>query len=188
MSETKDLVTVPPAEMLAGNDLITSMYEALHAEINQRLELRQGVLTFTLLVAASLFGLGLQSWVNSLTALCYPILGLFLACVWEQHDLRIGQLSAYLRHLEDRQLGAGEHGWERWRRQHFPRRTHHIEVPARGIFVASEMLAIVIGLARFQPTTGAMIILFVLLLLLDVTSIILTWFILVHKRDHHPQP
>src|SRR5215469_15620787 len=84
---------------LPGSALLTSMYEALHAEINQRLDLRQGILTFTLLVAASLFGLGLQSWASAITVLCYPVLGLFFALVWEQHDAKIGQLAAFLREV-----------------------------------------------------------------------------------------
>src|SRR5258706_13377691 len=102
-----------------GADLLTSMYEALHAEINQRLDLRQGILTFTLLVAASLFGLGLQSWASAITVLCYPALGLFLAIVWGQHDSRIGQLAAFLRELKDTHLGELVPGWECWRCQRY---------------------------------------------------------------------
>lgn len=166
-------------------ELLTGMYEALHAEINTRLEQRQGVLTFTLLVAASLFGLGLQSWASAVTVLCYPVLGLFLALVWEQHDTKIGQIAAYLRELEERHLGEFGPGWECWRRQRFPVKHHHIETPAKGVFVASEVLAMVIGIARMagQLSSLATIMLAILLLLLDIGATTLTWAALKHQRE-----
>jgi hypothetical protein len=168
-----------------GADLLTSMYEALHAEINQRLDLRQGVLTFTLLVAASLFGLGLQSWASAVTVLCYPALGLFLALVWEQHDSRIGQLAAFLRELEDTHLGAFGPGWECWRRKRYAVKRHHIELPAKGVFVASELLAMTIGIARVagQQFTVATLVLFLVLLVVDLVATVLTWVVLQHQRD-----
>ena len=153
-----------------GADLLTSMYEALHAEINQRLDLRQGILTFTLLVAASLFGLGLQSWASAITVLCYPALGLFLALVWEQHDTRIGHLAAFLRELEDAHLGELGPGWEYWRRQRYRASRHHIELPAKGVFVASELLAVVIGIARVAGQQFTV-------------ATVLTWLALEHQRD-----
>lgn len=166
-------------------DLAHGMYEQLHGEINQRLDLRQGILTFTLLVAASLFGLGLQSWANAVTVLCYPILALFLAQVWGQHDLKIGQIAAYLRQIEDDLLGPYP-GWERWRRQHFQVKRYRIEVPARGVFLASETLAMLIGLARFLSTPAALLstILFCVLMALDGVALVLTCLALKHYREH----
>ncbi len=45
-----------------SDSMLVAQYEALRAEIGLRLDLRQQVLTFTMIVAASFFGLGLQSW------------------------------------------------------------------------------------------------------------------------------
>lgn len=183
MTKTEQ-TTITAASMSANDlDMAHTMYGQLHSEINQRLELRQGILTFTLLVAASLFGLGLQSWANAVTVLCYPILGLFLAQVWAQHDLKIGQIAAYLRQIEDDLLGNYP-GWERWRRQHFQTKRSHIELPARGVFLASEILAMLIGLARFleQNTSLTSTILFVLLMVIDLAALILTTLTIRHHR------
>lgn len=166
------------------NNLQISMYEQLHSEINQRLDLRQGTLTFTLLVAASLFGLGLQQWVSALTVLCYPPLALFLACVWEQHDVKIGQIAAFLRQMEDSCFGDTP-GWERWRREHFKSKSHLISIPAKGVFLASDLLGMLIALARLaeQTMNVAGAVLFVLLFCVDCASIILTIIVLRHVRQ-----
>lgn len=184
---------VPPTPCSRmDTDLVQSMYEQLHSEITARLDLRQSIVTFTLLVAASLFGLGLQSWASALTVLCYPILALFLALIWGQHDLKIAQIAAYLRQLEDDLLG-GYPGWERWRRQHFQAKRYHIEVPARGVFLASELLAMLIGLARFLETPGATAstILFATLLTIDSVALVLTTLAITHERQRevsaHPE-
>jgi hypothetical protein len=163
--------------------LLSASYEQLHTEINQRLDLRQSILTFTLLVAASLFGLGLQSWANAVTVLCYPVLALFLAMIWGQHDLKIGQIAAYLQEIEDALL-PGSLGWERWRRVHFQVKHYRIEVPAKGVFLVSETLAIVIGLARFleQTATIGSALLFVGLLTTDLVAFLLTALALKHYR------
>jgi hypothetical protein len=170
---------------IADLALAHAMYEQLHSEINQRLDLRQGITTFTLLVAASLFGLGLQNWASSVTVLCYPILALFLSLIWGQHDVKIGQIAAYLRQLEDDLLGAYP-GWERWRRLHFQVKHYHIELPARGVFLASETLAMVIGLARFvgQDSTPATTVLFIFLMMVDIVALVLTGLAIKHHRAH----
>ncbi len=176
--------TIPSDTSITDLALAHAMYEQLHSEINQRLELRQTIVTFTLLVAASLFGLGLQSWANAVTVLCYPILALFLSLIWGQHDVKIGQIAAYLRQLEDDLLG-GYDGWERWRRHHFQVRHYRIELPAKGVFLASEILAMLIGLARFLSTPTALVstILFIVLMAIDCAALVLTSLALKHYRE-----
>lgn len=183
MTTTDRIGAAETSTQIDDIELARSMYEQLHSEINQRMDLRQGILTFTLLVAASLFGLGLQSWANAVTVLCYPILALFLAQVWAQHDLKIGQIADYLRQIEDDLLGSYL-GWERWRRQHYQVKHYHIELPARGVFLASELLAMVIGLARFleQNTSLVSTILFILLIVGDLAALVLTALAIKHHR------
>src|SRR4051812_1041834 len=130
-------------------DLAHTMYAQLHSEITARIEMRQGIITFTLLVAASLFSLGLQGWANAITILSYPILALFLSLIWAQHDAKIGQMATFCRVLEERLLEDFGPGWEQWRRQQFSSKGLLIEIPAKGVFLASELLAIIIGIARF---------------------------------------
>ena len=182
MSTTTTQASVFPE--IAASPLLQAMYEQLHAEITARLELRQNIVTFTLIVAASLFGLGLQNWTSAVTVLCYPVLALFLGLMWSQHDTKIGQIAAYLRQLEDEWL-SGYQGWERWRRQHFQVKHYHIEIPAKGVFLVSEVLAMVIGLARFvgEAATVGTTVLFVGLLVTDLVALVLTGLAITHQRQ-----
>jgi hypothetical protein len=175
---------IPEHQPITDIDLAHAMYAQLHSEITSRLDLRQSIVTFTLLVAASLFGLGLQSWANAVTVLCYPILALFLSLMWAQHDLKIAQIAAYCRQIEDDFLGSYA-GWERWRRQHFQSKHYHIEVPAKGVFLASELLAMLIGLARFLSSTltAMSTTLFVMLLAIDCAALVLTALAIRHYRE-----
>ncbi|UCC76608.1 MAG: hypothetical protein JSW37_14055, partial [Anaerolineales bacterium] len=75
-------------------------YQALRGEIVKRIELRQQVLSFTLLGAGGLLSLGLQSdevRVTLAILLMYTVLALFLALVWMQSDLRVHDMAEYIR-------------------------------------------------------------------------------------------
>jgi len=133
--------------------------------------------------AASFFSLGLQSWASAVTVLCYPVLAYFLACAWGQHDTRIGQIVVYLRAVEDQHLGELGPGWETWRRKTFVKRrlSDLVSLPARGLFIGSELLALVLGLARFQQDPQMMAV-FILLVIIDGIAILATMLTLTHRR------
>lgn len=120
-----------------------AVYGALHAEIDKRMDLRQALAVTNLTAAFTLFALSFQGWIASVVLLCFPFLSFFLACLFEQHDQRIGQLQAYLTEIE--QGGY----WESWRRGKF-KRNKLISLASRGLFVASQGLALIIGLSRWQ--------------------------------------
>lgn len=163
-----------------------TMYAQLHSEINDRLKMRQDILTFTLIIAASLFGLGLQRWASALTVLCYPVLALFLAQAWQQHDKKIGEIACYCRKLEEDMLD-GYPGWEQWRRQAYPSTGRLIAIPARGIFLVSEALAVPIAVARFTSSEGQPspeeTMVFFLLLAFAAIAFLLTWQAISHERQ-----
>ncbi len=176
------------ADSPLSESLLVAQYEALRTEIGQRIDLRQQVLTFTMIVAASFFGLGLQSWAVSLTILCYPLLALFLACAWVQHNTRIGQITGYLQRLETMHLGSYGPGWETYRHERYAReKRHHVAVslvfPARGIFLCSQLLAMVVGIARFMQEPTGMLALFLLLVVVDGGVILWTYGLLRHRRE-----
>src|SRR5947199_9866300 len=67
-------------EKKVAQDMLLALYGSLRDEIHQRVDQRQQLLTYTMVGAASFFGLGLQSWASAITVLCYPTLAFFLAC------------------------------------------------------------------------------------------------------------
>jgi hypothetical protein len=188
----KTFVSLGSENLELAQSLLPSQYETLRGEINQRLDLRQQILTYTLVVAGTLFGLGLQSWMSGFTILCYPILACFLAGAWAQHDIRIGQIAKFLRELEDRYLGSI--GWESYRRREFGHKKHPlasglVELPTRGLFLASQVLAVVLGIARSLPIPADQIgmwTLFTLLLVIDAIAIAMTVYLVRHRRERTP--
>jgi hypothetical protein len=164
-----------------NKDLFIAQYSSLRSEIHQRVDQRQQLLTYTLVGAASFFSIGVQPGISGVTVLCYPILSFFLACAWGQHDNRIHQINGFLQDAEDFHLGALGPGWESYRRAIWKksRRTlsSSVTLPARGLFVGSQLLALVIGLARFSQDQQ-MAVLFVLLIAASLLAILMTMLVL----------
>lgn len=164
-----------------GRALLVAQYEKLRDEIHQRMDQRQQLLTYTMIGAASFFSIGLQSWASALTVLSYPTLAYFLACAWAQHDTRIGQITVYLREIENRFLPGLS--WESYRRKTFKKRrwSDSVSLPARGLFVGSQLLALLIGFARFlQDPQGLAA--FTFMMIMNGLTIVLTVFALEHRR------
>jgi hypothetical protein len=131
-------------------------YAALRSEIEKRLELRQQLLLATLAVAGTFLTLGLQPALSALTVLVYPVLALFVAVIDAHTDLRIGQISFYLRELEESAFGSDQ-GWEAYRKRVFtgthplaPGRVGH-QFSMRGIYSTTQLLAFGLGTARALP-------------------------------------
>jgi hypothetical protein len=169
-----------------NENLLVSLYGSLRDEIHQRVDQRQQLLTYAMIGAASFFSIGLQSWASAVTVMCYPVLAFFIACAWGQHDTRIGEITPYLRAIEDQHLGSLGPGWETYRRTLRTNRKRRlfssVSLPARGLFAGSELLALVLGIARFWADPQ-MLAVFVALVLLDGIAIIATMLVLAHRRS-----
>ena len=167
-----------------SHDLLVARYEKLCEEIHQRMEQRQQLLTYALIGAASFFSIGLQSWVSAATVLSYPTLAFFLALAWTQHDTRIGQITVYLRRIENSFLPGL--GWESYRRTTFTKKRYRlsdsVSLPARGVFVGTQLLALLIGLARFVQAPQ-MVPAFTGLLIVDGLTMLVTMRVLTHRRE-----
>jgi len=165
--------------------LFIAQYEALRSEIHQRLDQRQQLLTYTLVGAASFFSIGIQPGISELTILCYPVLAFFQACAWGQHDNRIRQINGYLQGVEDQHLETLGPGWESYRQILWKKKrksfSDHVSLPAQGLFIGSELLALVIGLARFV-VSPQMIPVFVSLIAVDCLVMLLTLLVLSSSR------
>lgn len=167
-----------------SKDFLLALYSSLRGEIHQRLDQRQQLLTYTLVGAASLFTVSVQSWSSVITVLCYCPLAFFLACAWQQHDGRISQINGYLSEIEDRYIEVVR-GWEVYRRLLWKstRRSwsSYVSLPARGLFVGSQILALVIGFARFLENPQ-MVVVFGLLAFFSVAAMVATAIVLKSHR------
>jgi hypothetical protein len=177
--------TVPTSTGM-GNDLFLAQYQSLRSEILQRLGQRQELLTYTLPGAASFLSIGVQLGISAVTVLCYPALSFFLACAWGQHDNRIGQINLCLREIEDTHLVSIGPGWESYRRGLWTKSRKSlaalVTLPAQGLFIGSQLLALSIGVARFSADPQMMV-LFILLVVIDVVAMLMTLFVLRRRRD-----
>src|SRR5579883_3617881 len=160
----------------------------LHDEINTRMEQRGNLFTFTIITAGSLLSLGAAA--NAQIALFYPILSLFLAAAWSDEDGKIGALGAYLHDQEARYNLYG------WASHHRPRKkrtgllgklqklypTSLLGLATRGVFLSTQALAILVGVTNAishdqMATTWP-------LLGVALLAMLLTAFVIRHKRDH----
>lgn len=147
--------------------LFIEQFVSLRDEIGRRLDIRQQIMALSLIIAGSLFALGVQPGIPETILLFYPLLAMFLAGMWAHNDLRIGQINYYIQAVIEKHLGDYGPGWEVFRRQTFHpagqrkaskdrKHSHPLAPPpgliafsARGIFLTTQGLAVLIVALRF---------------------------------------
>jgi hypothetical protein len=81
---------------------------------------------------------------------------MFLAFAWEHHDLRVGAIAVYIRERIEIAYMAGQ-GWENYLKARFTARRRRLlgtrpslsALGTRGVFFTTQLLAIVIVIARY---------------------------------------
>jgi 8-oxo-dGTP diphosphatase len=162
---------------------ILQEFSALRDESVKRTEIRHQLLSFTLVAAGTFLTVGAQEIVEPSVLLIYPLLAAFLAATWTHSDIRVGEIGEYIRNnIEPRLEGLNWEVYlhEKYTKQESWLRRRLSELSASGIFLSTELLAVV--LARFhsrwdlsQKTTK-------ILLVLDVIAIVLTVFLIFCRR------
>ena len=173
-------------------DLYVEQYSSLRSEIEKRLDIRQATLTFTLVLAGTFLSVAAQPGIAAATAFYYPVIALFLAAAWTHNDVKIGQISQYIKlEIEQHMLFTG---WEAYRKATFdgthpltPKRGL-ISFSTRGTFLATEALALLVGSVRSatallaDPQPG-MIVLTCALFAAGMGATIWSYFLLQHRRS-----
>lgn len=165
---------------------------SLHDEINARMAQRGNLFTFTIITAGSLLSLGATT--HPEIALFYPILSLFLAAAWSDENGKIGALSAY---LHDQEVQYNLDGWETYHRKPrpssrlfpaslqalFPRNL--LSLSTRGVFLATQVLAILVGLIQLPDivSKSGQALFLIVLFILAVVATVATIFVIQHRRD-----
>ncbi|KAA3620155.1 MAG: NUDIX hydrolase [Calditrichaeota bacterium] len=162
-------------------------YSSLRDEILKRMEFRNHILTFTLIVAGSVLSFGSTTGASVMVLLVYPILALFLAIAWMHSDVRAGEIGNYIKnHIESELAGIG---WENFISNYKLQTkknllTKSTEISASGIFLVTGIVSLIIAIPKISLTYNNLLnsIQIILLLLIDVVAIIFTYFLLRRRR------
>lgn len=185
MSEqnSKDIPAPQPIPLSEDvKSFLLAEYAALMAEILKRSETQHQLISLAVIATGTFLTFGLQ---NSITiSLAYPIVSMFLAATWAQHDYRIRQIGAYIKERIESKFLGNNLGWEHTGPKRYIGRFGSLTVLAsRGVFIGTQILAVVISAVRTTfPTED------IILLIVDVLLIILTLLILRRHKVNFEQP
>lgn len=119
-------------------------YSALRSEILKRMDMRQQILTFTLIAAGTIFSFGHKE-----VLLLFPVLVLFLAALWTQNDTRIWEIAEFIKNkIEPTAKGIK---WETYMyEKHKNQPVRFLEINSSGVFLISGIIAIILAQPDFQ--------------------------------------
>jgi 8-oxo-dGTP diphosphatase len=140
------------AKKISSKETQTEMlaeYSALRSEILKRMDMRQQMLTFTLVIAGTILSFGVQDEVSPMVLLLYPILAMFLATAWTQSDTRIWDIAEYIKnHIETNLSGIN---WEHYvHDKNKTRKVRILELTATGVFLTTEVLTVLLAFPRLR--------------------------------------
>ncbi len=128
-------------------------YNTLRAEILQRINMRQQIVSITLTIAGAFLAFGVNT---PAVALVYPLLALFLAYGWAQNDFRIRDLGTYLREQIEKGYPELGLGWEStMQAERGKPATQHSSLSAwrytvlshGGAIIVTQLVAVLIGIS-----------------------------------------
>ncbi len=125
--------------------LLLAQYHALRAEVLQRQEMENQLATFTVIVFGTILGIGFQNQAAIPLILLYPSLALFFAVNWAHSEYRVRQIGIFIRDQIEAIVGANNMGWEHYMAT--VNRRSLYTLATRGIFITTELLAIVVGIS-----------------------------------------
>jgi hypothetical protein len=123
--------------------LLLAEYNALRNETLKRMEIENQLTTFTIIVFGTILGIGFQNKIASLILL-YPLLALFLSIGHTHSDYHVRQIGMYLKDHVESMVGTTNIGWEHYL---IVNRYSRYRLQVSGIFITTELLAILVGLS-----------------------------------------
>lgn len=138
---------IPPEDFT----LLLAEYNALRAEILQRMGMQFQVFSLAITVHGALLAFGFQSH-NAGLILLYPVLATFFAIMWVINARRTRRIGLYIKtRIEDR-VTEYQMGWEHEYARGYRQGIGLNYWAARGIFIGTSLLAIFVGvyIAQFN--------------------------------------
>lgn len=170
-------------------------FNTLRAEILERMNLRQQILTVAL-AGVGIFSVGVTGEITlPIFLLFYPPLGLCLAIAWSHHDVRTGEIGEYLlRHIEPHFATLK---WEKFMRELYASRNNisksMAEYASMGAFIGTEIAAIILAVS-FQflrlttaapPSSELYFRFFFSLIAVDIVAVVLTYRFIRERRRRY---
>lgn len=165
--------------------LVTTEYNNLRAEILKREEIRYQLIALTVTVFGALLAFESQTK-NATSLLLYPVLALCLALSWRSNHQTIFKLSDYIIEHIEKKVGSKNMHWEGHCNSPGQESTvdKYLQYGSRGIFVLTEVLALLIGVivGITQPESNNIFIVYIgvgISVLVTIATVIL----LRYKRE-----
>lgn len=161
--------------------LLLAEYSALRDEIVKRLDVEHQLATFTVFVFGTILGIGFQNNKIAPLILIYPTIALFLSIGWSHSDYMTMLIGTYIKERIEAAMRADNMGWE-----HFLATTRvslRYSWDMRGMFISTELIAIVVGVA-VAPFNNSFIA--VLLICNAIVSLLLTAFFIFRQVPIKP--
>ena len=175
-------VTIPPID----HQLVIAEYNALREQILKCRESQHQILTFSILVLGTIITVGYNA-ANSSIILIYPILALFFAAIWLENSLEGEIIASYIQRSIESKVGEKNIWWE----HHVTKRIQLHRIVGffgfRIMFVATELLTIVVGVSLGKIDTLKEILLSIAIICCILTIFMLTFFDLRRLKNKNLQ-
>ncbi len=164
-NQTETATNLPQAHAL-----LVAEYTTLIEEKLKRMEVQNQIVSLTVIIFGTLLTIGLQVRSASVILL-YPVLVFFLMASWAHNGRRVGDIAIYIRDQIETKFEANHPGWEHRTRPHKKLPAGLNFLAARGIFIGTALLTIVLSIP-LDRVDVINIILFVAALISVTSSII----------------
>jgi 8-oxo-dGTP diphosphatase len=171
-------------------------YETLRQEVLQRINGRNQSLNLAITATGIFVAAVAGQFFPPVALLLYPLVAVWIAVSWTQHDIRVGQIGKRIRDGIEQQLGGVK--WENWLSAQFARESRFIyrrstELTAVGVLVGTQILTIALAIlfafieqyAERQDNLGVSIAaLYIVLIVIDIMAVSATvWLVSLRRRE-----
>jgi hypothetical protein len=149
-------------------DFLLAEYSALRSEILKRGEMQFQLVSLCVIAVGTFLALG-----STTAILTYPILAMFLAAAYAQNELRLRQVSAYIKVRIEEKLLDNDLGWQHaYASTANTRKSRSLRpLASRGIVIGTQALALLVSALGQQLYLEDIV-----LLVLDSLALLLTLF------------
>jgi len=167
--------------------LVVAEYNALREDILKSKDLQHQITSVALIALGTLLPIGLQTK-NASIILIYPIMGLFLAAAWLSHSHAVHKVASYIQKRIELKVGVNNIGWEHYIRENIEPYLVIGFLGTRAIFIATELLAIIVGIsiAKFNVTENVLLVASVLSTALTIIMLVVVELRRVHNKKLFP--
>lgn len=165
--------------------LVVAEFTALRGEILKRIEFAYQIVGITLVSAGTFVTIGLKSTSSTSILLLYPIFVLFLAASWVQSEITLLTAARYIRERLEPRCAAGL-GWEAFLKQSPLRGRTSVHTFLTitsnvGIFLSTQLVALVLALFDFRATRINVALLAAASVAIALTGLLVWYFLRIRK-------